>query len=98
MLPCTVAVVVMLLPVEITPKPEAIEPADRAPVVVMLPWTAVGRVWLRLGTLLPSVTRTLSAEELVACNAAVPLPNTMPLPVKVVAPVPPLPTLRVQVR
>ena len=34
--PCRVAVVVMLLPVEIVPKPEAIEPLVRAPVPVML--------------------------------------------------------------
>ncbi len=42
--PCTVADVVMLLPVEIVPKPDAIEPDASAPVLVMLPCTAVGRV------------------------------------------------------
>ena len=34
--PCKAAVVVMLLPVEIVPKPLAMEPAVRAPVPVML--------------------------------------------------------------
>lgn len=34
--PCTVAVVVMLLPVEIVPKPDAIEPTVRAPTLVRL--------------------------------------------------------------
>ena len=42
--PCTVAVVVMLLPVEIVPKPVVIEPFASAPVLVMLPCTAVGNV------------------------------------------------------
>ena len=65
-LPCKVAVVVMLLPVLMVPKPEAIEPLESAPVPVMLAWTAEGSVWLRLGTLLPSVTNTLLAAAAVA--------------------------------
>ena len=64
--PCKAAVVVMLLPVEIVPKPDAIEPLVKAPVEVMLPCTADGRVWLRLGLLLASVTRTLLAAAPVA--------------------------------
>lgn len=72
--PVTVAVVLILFPVEIAPKPEAMEPLARAPVLVMLPWTAVGRVWVNPGTLLPLVAKILLAAAAVAWIAEVPLP------------------------
>ena len=72
--PCNVAVVVMLFPVEIVPKPLAIEPEVSAPVDVMLPCTALGNVWLRLGTFDPLVTNILFAAAAVTCTALVPLP------------------------
>jgi len=72
--PWTVAVVVMLLPVEIVPKPDAMLPATNAPVLVMLPCTAVGRVWVRPGTLLASVARMELAAAAVAWIALPPLP------------------------
>lgn len=64
--PCKVAVVVMLLLVEIVPKPVSIEPAVRIPVEVMLPWTAVGNVCVKPGTLDPLVARIELAAEAVA--------------------------------
>jgi len=72
--PCTVADVVMLLAVEMVPKPLAMLPLLRAPVDVMLPCTVVGSVWVRPGTLEPLVARILSAAEAVAWIALVPLP------------------------
>ena len=68
------------------------------PVLVILPCTAVGRVWLRLGTLLPLVTSTLLAAADVTWSALLPLPNRMPLLVKVLVPVPPLATVRALVK
>ncbi len=79
----------MVLLVDMVPKPPVIEPAARAPVWVMFPCTAVGRVWLKEGTLLPLVTNTLLAAAAVTCSAPVPLPNRMPLLVKLPVPVPP---------
>ena len=72
--PCTVADVVMLLAVTMVPKPLAMLPLASAPVDVMLPCTAVGNVWVRPGTLEPLVASMLSAAELVAWIALVPLP------------------------
>ena len=48
---------VMVLAVAIVPKPEAIEPEVRAPVLVMLPWTVVGKVEEMEGTPVPLVIR-----------------------------------------
>jgi len=59
--PWTVALVVMLLPVEMVPKPLAIDPALRAPVPVMalkVPAVRLALVILPLTTALPLYCRT----------------------------------------
>ena len=94
--PWMVAVVVILLPVEIVPKPLVIEPAARAPVLVILPWTMAGKVVLKLGKpVVGSVTKTALLTEVVAWIAPVALPYKIPFDARVVAPVPPLATARV---
>ena len=66
--------VMVLEPMLMLPKPLAMLPLLRAPVLVILPWTAVGSVWVRPGTLEPLVARMLLAAAPVTCKAPVPLP------------------------
>lgn len=53
-----IVVPVIVFAVAMVPKPEAIEPEARAPVPVILPWTAVGSVEEIEGTPVPEVMRT----------------------------------------
>ena len=60
--------------VAIVPNPVVMLPLLKAPVPVIFPCTAVGSVWLKLGTPDESVTNTLLLAEPVTCMAEVPLP------------------------
>jgi hypothetical protein len=87
----------MVLPVAIVPK-LLILPLVIMPRPVMLPCTALGRVWLSEGTLPALVTSIELAAGAVACIAPASLPNSMPLAARVFVPVPPLATLKAVAR